>query len=242
VHALIERGDAAAAREAAARRTELAEALRQPNYLWTVVTYDAMTAATEGRLDEAEELTQAAFTMRRRTDELSAGTVYVAQMHQIRWLQGRMDELIELDEGLEARWPGRATWAGALAWARAESGDLGGAASHVEAVAARGFASIPRNLEWLPTVGALSFACSCLRDAERAAELYALLLPYRDRNCAAGQSAFYGAVSHHLGLLARTLGRREEARLHFSHALRRHDEFRSPPLIAKTTSELANVG
>ena len=68
-----------------------------------MIAYDAMTAATEGRLDEAEQFANAALGMRRRTDPVSATIVYVAQMQQIRWLQGRMSELIEMHEGLMAR-------------------------------------------------------------------------------------------------------------------------------------------
>ena len=207
-----------------------------------MIAYDAMTAATEGRLDEAEQFANVALGMRRRTDPVSATIAYVAQMQQIRWLQGRMSELIEMHEGLMARDPSRPTWMSALAWARAESGDLAGAASHLDALVEQGFEQMPRNLEWFPTVGGLAIVRHRVGDVERAALLYELLLPYTDRNCAAGQSAFYGAVSYHLGTLAATIGRADDAARHFDAALLRHQEFRSVPFIEMTEREIAALG
>jgi DNA-binding SARP family transcriptional activator/tetratricopeptide (TPR) repeat protein len=239
VHALIERGDWTAAEAAAAKRTALARALRQPQYLWTVTTYDAMLAATQGRLAEAEELATAAFVMRRRTDEIGAIAVYVAQMQQVRWLQGRMADIVPIHEQLVARDPERPTWHSALAWARAEAGDVTGAAADLELLASRGLATLPRNFEWLPTISGIAIATWRLQNKEVAAELYPILLPYAERNCVAGQSAFYGSVSHHLGTLAETLGQDDVARAHFEAALRRHEQFRSPPLVELTKKAMA---
>jgi len=237
LHALIELGQADALRDVAARRNELARALRQPHHLWAVTAYEAMIAATEGRLDEAEELVNTAFAMRRRTDLVSAMTVYGAQIQQVRWLQQRMDEIVDVHEMLATRDPGRPTWLGALAWAKAESGDLEGAAVHLDRLAEFGFDQLPRNFEWLPTVAAIAITCRRLRDVERSAQLYPLLLPYADHNTAAGQSAFYGAVSHHLGTLAATMGREDDASRHFDAAMRRHEAFGATPFVELTERE-----
>jgi hypothetical protein len=163
-------------------------------------------------------------------------------MQQIRWLQGRMGEVVPVLEQLVAQDPERPTWHAALAWASAEIGDVDGTTREVSALARRGLGAIPRNFEWLATVAGIAIAITRIGDAALAAELYAILEPFATHNCAAGQSAFYGAVAHHLGALAATMGHDDAARAHFDAALTRHRAFGSPPLVALTEDALAALG
>src|SRR5260370_10336732 len=145
-----------------------------------------MVAATEGRFDEAEAAARRSFATRRSNDPVSAGTVFIVQMHQIRWLQGRTSELIEMHEELLGREPDRAAWVVGLAWAQVEAGNLGAGAQQLDRLDQRGFEQISRGFEWLATAAGIAIVCRRLDDAERACRLQPLLLPYRHRGRTAG--------------------------------------------------------
>src|SRR6266516_1044959 len=67
--------------------------------------------------------------------------------------------------------------------------------------------------------------CHFLGDAVRAAFLYNALLPHAQRWVNVGQAAAtLGCLSRHLGLLATTMGRWEEAEQHFHYALDAHEK------------------
>jgi DNA-binding SARP family transcriptional activator len=238
LHAAIEGGDVGQVRRAATRRAFLVSEVRQPLYLWGVAAFDAQIAATQGSLDEADELARAAFELYRDVDFATALAVYVAQLQQIRWLQGRMEELIPVLSDIAAADPERPTWHSALAWAYAESGALDRASDALDELAGNGLTAVPRNFEWLATMAGAAIACRHLGDAPRAAEAYELLLPYQSRNCAVGQSAFYGAVEHHLGALSLTVGQPKRARLHLERAVQMHGELDARPFVALTKHEL----
>jgi len=64
--------------------------------------------------------------------------------------------------------------------------------------------------------------------------------PYAGRNCTAGQTAFYGAVDHYLGVLCATVGNVENAIGHFESALDRHVAMGAEPFVAMTQAALAD--
>ena len=68
-----------------------------------------------------------------------------------------------------------------------------------EALAARGFAAIPRDAVWLICIVHLAGACAELRDERRAPDLYELLLPYGGRLVVVDRAwACWGAVCFYL--------------------------------------------
>jgi hypothetical protein len=94
-----------------------------------------------------------------------------------------------------------------------------------ERLATRDFSDLPRDMFWLWNVAYLAEACVYLRDTRRAALLYDLLLPYGDHCLVMGQSGgCEGALARHLGQLAATLERWEDAADHLERALATADE------------------
>jgi hypothetical protein len=61
----------------------------------------------------------------------------------------------------------------------------------------------------------LAEGCWLTRDSERAADLYDLLLPHRERCAVVPHSAFVGPIAGALGSLAAIMGRATEASDHF---------------------------
>jgi len=92
------------------------------------------------------------------------------------------------------------------------------ARAEFERFAARGFASIRRNVLWTGVMTNLAAACALLGDARRAAELYPLLKP-RAGQLLAPLVVCLGSVDRSLGQLATTLERWEDAERHFRDAL-----------------------
>ncbi len=95
------------------------------------------------------------------------------------------------------------------------------ARTELELAGARDWADLPLDSSWLPAMARAAEACAAVDDAGRAARVYELLMPYRDRVVIVGRVAnnSYGPASRHLGLLCTTMSRWEEAESHFRHAL-----------------------
>jgi hypothetical protein len=70
--------------------------------------------------------------------------------------------------------------------------------------------------------------------------LYELLAPYGDQ-FAFGYGGAWGAVAHHLGLLAATLDRFDEAEARFAVAAATHERVGAPTWLARTRCEWAAV-
>jgi tetratricopeptide (TPR) repeat protein len=102
--------------------------------------------------------------------------------------------------------------------------------------AAHGLDRMPCDVNWLETIGALGEACAMLGDADRAAQLYGLLLPYEGRlEAVAGRAlASWGAVDRHLGVMAAAMSRWEDAERHLEAALRENQRLGFRPWLAST--------
>ena len=85
-------------------------------------------------------------------------------------------------------------------------------------------------------------ACGLLGNERLALRFYELLLP-RDGLCILGGRGVYfrGAAARYLGLLASTLGRKDDAVRHLEEALETNTRAQAPPWIARSQLELARL-
>jgi DNA-binding SARP family transcriptional activator len=203
--ALVESGDlrGADAALAAAR-----SAARVPMSRWMVLQWEAARAMVAGQLADAESLSIRGAEAGREAgappsviEFTFAGTLWC-----IRAVQGRLAELEPLASMVRAL-PDRPAWSFAsdaqLAW---ELGDPGGAGSALAEAVTRGLLEAPRTLGWTTTMTGAADVCAALDDRAVAAPLYDLLAP-----CADVVSTHAGPLGRAVGLLALTLGRRDEA-------------------------------
>jgi hypothetical protein len=107
-------------------------------------------------------------------------------------------------------------------------------------LAAQRFNDIPEDVTWLSAVVAAAGACAYLGDRDRAPVLYGLLTPYAD-HIASPPHFCLGSVSHYLGLLATTMGRFEDAEVHFAEAERSQAQMHAPTWTARTRLEWARM-
>ncbi len=244
---LLQRGDAAGARDELASFARTAEALQQPLFLVHLRWLRSMWALLEGRLGEAERLAGEAFEQHRRGNPAGARPAHAAQLAFIRHEQGRMAEM----EPLVRRWAAahRQTylWQGALLLLLASSGRRAEASELLARLDAAGVLGYGDNGPFpltpdQATPVALSEAVALLGDAGAAAVLYERLSPFAGRVVVTNTGLlFLGAVDHWLGRLAATMGRRDGARRHLETALLAHDRMGARGLLARTRLHLAEL-
>ena len=230
----IELGDAPAARKEIHWCEREAEELRRAYHRWFVAVLRGCFAFMEGKLGEIEELALRANAIA----ETAHGHTQVflgAQLGEVMWLQGRVEEVESFLVATIGMYPaldfyGRA----ALAATYCERGGEHEARAQFESLAAHDFADIPRHFMWQGTLAFLSEACAYLGDAQRAAQLYQLFSPLDGRNVLIWPTLAMGATSYFLGLLAATMGRREQAARHFEAALAMNARMGTGPWLART--------
>ncbi len=239
---LLELGDAFSAEAEIAEFARLARDLRHALYLARATVYRGTWALVEGRYDDALRLAAQALAEGRRAGEQNIQMAFAAQLAAVHRARG---PLVDIEPGLHdlaERYPGLPCWRAALAAVYAEDGRSGDARREFERLARKEFADLPQNYFRLLTAVLLGETCAWLGDTERAAQLYAILLPHADRNVLVPVMVdCWGSVSRVLGLLATTMGRDEDAARHFDDALAMNARLGARPYVARTQHAYAEM-
>ena len=182
----------------------------------------ALLAIVDGRLEEAETLAFEAFAHQAPAEHPEAAAALGVNLVDIRLFQGRAGEMLGLLRDAADQNPQIPAYRAVLALCCANAGDLSGARSAYEQLAARDF-ELPPDSNWLLAIAVLADTAAALGDRDGARVLENLLEPYADRhvvlNCFGGGGAYWGPVAHHLGRLEATLGHGAEARAHLERAV-----------------------
>jgi DNA-binding SARP family transcriptional activator len=238
LHAQFEAGEFVAANRLADEMRELAEQVRQPEYLRLGFMWDSLTAGIQGHFDEAERSAAKAFEIFRRSGHSQAGVISVGLSMTWLWLQGR---IAEMEPMLEAYQTGRSSLGerALFAWIAAEAGRHDTAQDMLASLSPESVAAADRNFHWWYTMVGLSHAACQLQDARWADALYGIIVPFASHNCRVGQATFLGSASYYLGSLATVAGRPDTAVSHLQEALVRHREMNALPFIELTEQALA---
>jgi tetratricopeptide (TPR) repeat protein len=241
---LVEDGDAEALAEGMRAYSERALESRQPLHIHLNVLCRAMRALLDGSFDEAEALAREALELGRdaQDDTAIASQAFAVQLFGIRKEQGLLGELEPVVASLVERYPALPSWRVALAHIYSETGKLDEARAALTPISSDNFAGLPDDYNRPIALTLLAETCATLQATHLAAGLYDLLLPL-DRRCAvaAGMSATVGSASRHLGLLATTMGRWDDAERHFADALEQNTRLQAPPLVAHTQVAWASM-
>jgi DNA-binding SARP family transcriptional activator/tetratricopeptide (TPR) repeat protein len=229
---LLEAGDRTAVEAQVAAFEAGAEALRQPVFQWNCAVWRAMLALLDGRLADADRLAADALSAGIMPEGVTAPQYYAIQLLGIRREQARMGELEVAARELVARNPLRMAWRSGLATLLCDTGRHD-EAREVLAAMAEEFAAVPPDGDWMITIALLADVAADLEDAEHAASLYELLVPYRDSNVVIGHAAIcFGSVARYLGRLALTVGDRDLALEHLRQAVDSSAAMRAPVHLA----------
>ncbi|MGE0683552.1 MAG: hypothetical protein AB7P69_21960, partial [Candidatus Binatia bacterium] len=232
---LLEAGELFAVDAAIAAHARLAEELRQPEYLWYSVIWKGMRAVMAGQFEEGERLVQQALMLGQRAqvshDDAALG--FAIQLFTLRREQGRLEEMESALKGFIEQYPIISTFRCTLAYLYSEVGQEAAAREIFEDLAKQGFTDLPQDLTFPLSLAFLAHVCVFLRDACRAAQLYALLLPYADRNVVISTAiAYHEPADHSLGVLAALRGQWDEAQRHFAAALAMNTRLGARPRLA----------
>jgi class 3 adenylate cyclase len=212
----------------------LVRRVAHPVSRWFTCMMCSTLDAIQGRLESAEAFAEEGGDIAARSGQPDAEFVRLAQLAHVRYEQGRLGELRFAVAQMAKDFPGIPAWLGLLAASAAEGGDLAQASSRLERGVAAGFT--PLDIAWGSGVGSYSIACARAEHEESAAALYRMMAPYE------GQVAYTGAnawllIAHHLGALARVLGRPEAAERHLRVAATLAERMGAPVWLARTRVE-----
>lgn len=209
----------------------------QARIRYLALSRSATVAVMSGRFDEAERLIADARALADEIDEPDGWQVMYAQLSELRSAQGRRFELLD-DERLTRAVAAHTIGRMFFEVARMEQGETG---SGADALLELGLDDIPR-LSSLATLAAVARLAVAARRTDACHRLFDALLPFAGTNVVnAGAVTFMGAVSYYLGLLARALGRSDEAKAHLEAALEMHERLGALPWAARARYELGCV-
>jgi len=233
--ALLELGDVGAAVAEIDAQERLARVLRQPLGLWQATAWRAMLALLAGRMTEAQALAQEAFTLGQRVRATDSEHCFAIQRLIAGISLGGLEDLLETFRHLSEEFPATRWRDAGLTFTFAELGRRDEATTAFEAVASRGFETLPRDSQWLVSLTAIAEACAFLGDAARAAELSELLRPHAGTSVIMPDAwGCFGSVDRVLGILATTEGRWDSAETHFEAALALDERMGARSWLART--------
>ena len=266
IRCFLSAGDMAAADRENRVYEALATDLRQPVYLFLAALYQVGRALGDGRFADAQAHIERGQTLGQRVKYPATDAVFVWQTYWLLRQHGRIEDLVptfatmseklslahdatQLAEPLfsPVALAERYAFAGvfqhaAAAYWQAETGQEAAARRRLQTLARHAFADIARDEWWAATLTLLAEVCARLADAPRAAELYVLLEPFATQNAAHQLVRTYsGAVSHFLGLLARTMDEPGTAARHFDLAVEMNARMGALPALVRTQYEYARL-
>jgi hypothetical protein len=214
--------------------------LRLGSYHHTLAYMQAAVALLRGDADEADVLVERAADIGRSLglSPMIVEAIRWIQLIGVRHEQGRLHELGDEPESFFTA-AGVGEWLGAIAFIDAEMGELARARANLDEFFTRFNASGAVMSTPLGFAAHMAAPIAATSDHERAAVLYPLLAPH------AGTGTFFayfaGPIDYHLGLLAGTLGRHDDAARHFTAAADACLRLGAPSWLARANSALAST-
>jgi tetratricopeptide (TPR) repeat protein len=234
-------GDVEGAREDAEYCLRLAEKTHEPLRQWVAQFPQMQLAHLAGDLERFERLANDMLELGTRAGQADTMTFYAAALVALRHEQGRMAEMQPLYAQAVAEHPRMPAWRGGLALADVEAGQEEEGRELLRAATELRFTDLPRDAYWLVGLAQWAEAAAKLGERDACAQLYDLLVPFRDQLIDQG-AGVWRTVAHHLALLSIALGDREQAERDVAHALALHERVGAPLWIAASRAQLEQLG
>jgi tetratricopeptide (TPR) repeat protein len=233
----VQVGDIAEVVRCEAEKRRLAAQIGQPILAFVIAFSDSWFRLLAGDTEQAEKRAEEALRMGDETGQPDTLAFYGAQLHHIRWHQGRTGEVADFMAHVASQVADVSAFRGAAAHVLVESSREADAAELLEEEKALGF---PGHEDFLvPAYYDLwARVATALHDTDAAAVLYERLARW-PRLVVFTVVTIHGAVAHNLATLASVLGRYETADEHFAAALKVHEGLKAPFFIALTLFEWA---
>jgi tetratricopeptide (TPR) repeat protein len=214
----------------------LIEQLRRPLYFWYPPMWRAMRALLDGDRERAEPLVVAFREEGARWHYRDVLPVHSVQALELYTQQGDPARAVPLIRRLLEDDPAR-YWT-VLAAALVRSGEHTEARALLDKTLENGFEK-PRDLAWTYMMALRAECAAALGDVRAAAEVIRLLGPWHGHTVVIGAGAVcLGAVSHYLGLAARTTGDLDAAAQHFRDAITLNATMNAEWVLRRSREEL----
>lgn len=238
----LEAGAIDAADREIAHYESLTDEVRQTHYTFRACALRAMRAMMQGEFERAERLAAEAENFANQAQSplsIAFSAAFALAFDRVR---GRLGTAETIARPLVEALPTIAGIRLGLAALYADLGRRDEAAAYFASSATVDFADVPRDNNWLLTMSLAAELCAYLGDVPLAAKLFPRLEPFVDRQ-AVGASGWttLGSMARPLGLLARTLGRREQAIELLERALASHRRMRAHAFVVHAQLDLAET-
>jgi len=238
----LELGDIAAVDGELETYIRLAAEMQRPWFEWYISRFTSMRHLLEGNFAEAERINDEALHSPKRSQQQDAVLIYGTQQLNIRIQQGRLAEIETAVQSYAAQYPAVTIWRYVIPYVYAELGRAAEARAELDRLVPNARAAWRSDYAGLQAAAFMTETCTFVADTERAAVLYAQLLPYEDRCVVIGYGiACLGSVARYLGMLAATIGDLDAAAKHFEVALRVNTRMRARPAVAHTQFHYAKA-
>jgi class 3 adenylate cyclase len=204
------------ASEHLARAKQRAEKLRQPQLVWMATYTAAAHALLLGDAPTAELLATEALDVGTASGQPDALSFYGVQLMVVRYIQGRLGELVPLITDAAEQNPAIPTFKAVLAVAHLDAGDATSARELFNEGAAGSFC-LPDDVGWLDGIVRYARVAIELQLHDHAGTLLELLGPFHDQLPYNGLTPSEPAAMY-LGGLAAVLGRYEDGERYFAEA------------------------
>jgi tetratricopeptide (TPR) repeat protein len=214
-------------------------AVGQPRYTYLALTRGVTLATMRGRFAEAERLFAEAGTLAEAIGEPDAWNVQTRQLWELRSAQGRRGEaeaqirtlqLPQLKHLFDAM----------LGLVLLDRGERAEAVRTISSAVQTRPEQLAFSYVLMVQWAELGQAAAAAGLQEACRRYYDAMRPYSGTvTVTAAAVGFYGAVDHHLGVLAAALGRPDDAVVHLERAVVMHERLSAWPWLARTQCELA---
>jgi DNA-binding SARP family transcriptional activator len=228
------------------RLSAVAEELAQPFMRWHESIVRAKRCVISGPPEEAERLALASRKLGRRAGQPDRELWFLGQLIAACFPQGALDRVYQYLPDV-VRTPGSSLEAGpdviqfpqmrllsgaAMSMIDAEVGRLDDARRFLDLLMRNDLERLPPDYTALLIPVYASVASARLGDVRSAERLHAILEP-RSERLVTTVASWFGAVNHHLGVLATTLCRPDEAEARFADAERTYESLRAKPWLVR---------
>jgi DNA-binding CsgD family transcriptional regulator/tetratricopeptide (TPR) repeat protein len=196
-------------------------------------TYRVTLALLRGEWEDLEPRIERLLEIGRKTRRDDADGVYGAQMFTLNRDLGRLHALTAQIKAIVAN-PRSRIWEPGLMLICAEIGLLREARGIFERLVERNCCAIRHDDMYVTCLVFCAETCCALADAQRAASLYQLLLPYRGQTANHPTAVCFGPTELYLAMLARIANWPDLALEHFECALTLSRAMRAWPCLART--------
>lgn len=239
---LIELGDISAACVTLDVYKRLSTERRLARDQWYAALSEAAVALLRGRYTEAEELSARAYELGARSEAENAPQFLGVQTFLRYREQGRLRELEASVRVFAGRFPALPVWQCALAFLYSEVGELDGARSVLDTVAAHDFRDLPFDGNWLAALCLLVETCVAVGDPDRARLLYDLLKAHADSNVVIAMGiGSLGPASYYAARAAAACGEDAQAEALLRRAIHRNETMAAAPWLAYAQHALAQL-